>query len=37
VELYAVNDKVGFVAFERVDSNLLDAVRRPLNVLQQCA
>jgi len=34
-ELYAVNDEVGFLAFERVDSNLLDAGTHPLNVLIQ--
>jgi HK97 family phage major capsid protein len=36
VELYAVSDDaVGFVAFQRVDSNLVDAGTHPLNVLQQ--
>jgi len=35
VELYAANDEVGFLAFERVDSALLDAGTHPLNVLQQ--
>jgi HK97 family phage major capsid protein len=34
-ELYAVNNQVGFLAFERVDSNLIDAGTHPLNVLQQ--
>jgi HK97 family phage major capsid protein len=35
VELYAVSDEVGFLAFQRVDSNLIDAGQHPLNVLQQ--
>lgn len=34
-ELFAVSDEVGFLAFERVDSNLLDAGTHPLNVLIQ--
>ena len=28
-ELYAASDEVGFLAFERVDSNLLDAGTHP--------
>ena len=35
VELYAETDQVGFIGFERVDSNLLDAGTHPLNVLVQ--
>lgn len=34
-ELYAVSDEVGFLAFERVDSRLIDAGTHPLNVLIQ--
>jgi HK97 family phage major capsid protein len=34
-ERYAEFDEVGFLAFERVDSNLLDAGTHPLNVLVQ--
>jgi HK97 family phage major capsid protein len=34
-ELYATSDETGFVAFQRVDSNLIDAGTHPLNVLQQ--
>jgi HK97 family phage major capsid protein len=35
VELYAETDEVGFLAFERVDSQLLDAGTHPINVLNQ--
>jgi HK97 family phage major capsid protein len=35
VERYAELDQVGFLAFERVDSQLLDAGTHPLNVLIQ--
>jgi HK97 family phage major capsid protein len=35
VERYAEFDQVGFLAFERVDSRLMDAGTHPLNVLQQ--
>jgi HK97 family phage major capsid protein len=35
VERYAELDQVGFLAFERVDSQLLDAGTHPLNVLVQ--
>ena len=34
-ERYAEFDEVGFLAFERVDSNLLDAGTHPLNTLTQ--
>lgn len=35
VELYAANDEVGFLAFQRVDSNVVDAGLHPIAVLQQ--
>ena len=34
-ERYAETGQVGFLAFDRLDSNLLDAGTHPLNVLQQ--